>query len=244
MSSDSKITIDAGLLLRLHRIHRQISDLRGQIDRGPRQIKAGEALVAKASGEADAAKENLKKMRIASDEKQLQLKTREARIEDLKTKLNTAASNKEFSMLKEQIAADLQANAVLSDEILEQLEHLDLMQAEVAKYESELKKQQEDQKARITDVTAKLVVVESDLEVVLQQLKETETRIPSELRVEYNRLIASRGEEALAPVEQESCGGCYQTLTTQVVSQLQLNKLVKCPNCNALLYLPEDTRVS
>ncbi|MFG0286773.1 MAG: C4-type zinc ribbon domain-containing protein, partial [Rhodopirellula sp. JB044] len=41
----------------------------------------------------------------------------------------------------------------------------------------------------------------------------------------------------------ESCGGCYQTLTTQVVSQVMLSKLTFCPNCNAMLYLPEDRRV-
>ncbi len=53
------------------------------------------------------------------------------RIVDLEGKLNTAASNREFSLLKEQIAADEQANSVLSDEILEALEQLDLMQDQV-----------------------------------------------------------------------------------------------------------------
>lgn len=200
-------------------------------------------MVAKASADAEEAKNALKKMRLASDEKQLQLKTRESRIEDLKAKLNTAASNKEFSLLKEQIAADVQANAVLSDEILEQFEQIDVLQGHVDKAEAELKEQQEEQAKRIAEVESRLGVLKEDLEGVRGQLKATEGKIPGSLRVEYERLIASRGEEALAPVDQESCGGCYQTLTTQVMNQLQLSQLVMCPNCNSLLYLPEDTRV-
>ena len=243
MASGPGTEITHGLLRTLHRIHRQVSDLKSQIDRGPRQINAGEAMVAKAADDAEQAKESLKKLRLASDEKQLQLKTREARIEDLKAKLNTAASNKEFSMLKEQIAADIQANAVLSDEILEQFEQLDVLQGEVSKVEQEFSKQEKEQATRVDEVTARVKSLENDLEGVLAQLKDAETQIPAELRVEYDRLISSRGEEALAPVEDESCGGCYQTLTTQVINQLQLSKLVMCPNCNSLLYLPEDTRV-
>ncbi|MGI9472415.1 MAG: hypothetical protein ACR2NZ_12820, partial [Rubripirellula sp.] len=142
MSSDSKIEISTELLRRLHRIHRQRTDLKSQIARGPRQIKAGEGLVAKANADVDAAKAALKKATMGSDEKQLQLKSREAHIEELKAKLNTAASNREFSTLKEQIAADEQANSVQSDEILEALESIDTLDAELKVMEAELGKQQ------------------------------------------------------------------------------------------------------
>jgi len=238
-----KLEISNGLLRTLHRIHRQVTDLQNRIDRGPRQIQAGEALVGKAEMEFEQAKAALKKMRVASDERQLQLKTREAKINDLQAKLNAAASNREYSMLKEQIAADEQANLVLSDEIFEQLEQLDLLQAEVEKAEAELAKQKADQQKRIEEVTAKAKDLQVDLKAALQQLQETETKIPSQIRPEYNRLIASRGEDALAPTEEGSCGGCYQTLNTQIINQLQLSLLVKCPNCNCVLYLPEDTRL-
>ena len=69
--------------------------------------------------------------KITSFEKQLQLQEREARIEKLRTNLNTASSNKEYQAIKEQIAADEQANSVLSDEILEALERIDELEADV-----------------------------------------------------------------------------------------------------------------
>ncbi|TWU20595.1 Chromosome partition protein Smc [Novipirellula galeiformis] len=244
MSTGSNIEISAPLLRTLHRIHRQLTDLRGRISRGPRQIKAGEAMVLKVQTDMDDLQQKLKKAKIASDEKQLQLRSREARIEEIKVKLNTASSNREFTTWKEQIAADEQANSVLSDEILEGLESLDELEAELKALKSELEKQESEHEQRVQEVQAKMESLRGELARVENELVETEKQIPSAVRADYDRLTKSKGEEALAPIDGDSCGGCYQTLTTQVMSQLQLSRLVRCPNCNAFLYLPENRRVT
>ena len=243
MSSQSKIEISTELLRTLHRIHRQISDLRGQIERGPRQIKAGEALIANAAGEVENARAALRKAKLISDEKLLQLKSREIRIEGLQAKLNTAASNREFSTLQEQIAADNQANSVLSDEILEALEQIDVLEAALRQAEAELAKQQTDHELRTKEIEAKTSSLQSELERVESELEESEKQIPSVALQDYRRLTKARGEEALAPVESDSCGGCYQTLTMQYIERLRMSLLIRCPNCNAFLYFPEDRRV-
>ena len=51
-------------------------------------------------------------------------------------------------------------------------------------------------------------------------------------------------KEALAPLESDSCGGCYHTLTTNDIARVQMSLLIRCPNCNAFLYLPEDNRIT
>ena len=243
MQRDLQIEISPTLLRKLHRIHRQLADLKGQIERGPRQIKAGEMLIAKAESDLQQSRETLKRATVASDEKQLQLKSREMRIVDLEGKLNTAASNREFSLLKEQIAADEQANSVLSDEILEALEQLDLMQAQVENNEKELAKQRSEQAARIIEVEAKMKELRGELQRVETELQESEKEIPAGAIVDYKRLTEARGEDALAPIEGDSCGGCYQTLTTQLIDRLRMSMLIRCPNCNAFLYSPEDRQV-
>ncbi len=243
MPSESKIEISATLLRKLHRIHRQRADLDGQIARGPRQITAGEALVAKAEADMSSVKEALKRANLISDEKQLQLKSREAQIEQLQTKLNSAASNREFNLLKEQIAADKQANSVLSDEILEAMDEIDGLEVKLKDVTTEVENQKDAQQNRITAVAAKTAELQSELARVNSELEQSENQIPSEVMVEYRRAIKMKGEEALAPVEDESCGGCYQVLTTQYIDRLRLSVLIRCPNCNAFLYMPESTRV-
>src|SRR5262245_63546971 len=113
----------------LHRIHRQLADLKGRLERGPRQIRAAEANVKKCEEELTHAKDAYKHAKLACDEKQLQLKSREAKLVDLQAKLNMAQSNKEYQLLKDQMAADKQANSVLADEILEALEKIEQLQA-------------------------------------------------------------------------------------------------------------------
>ena len=243
MPTDSKIEISPALLRKLHRIHRQRADLKGQIERGPRQIKAGEAMIAKAQADVQAAQQTLKRATIACDEKQLQLKSREMRIVDLEGKLNTAASNREFSLLKEQIAADKQANSVLSDEILEGLEQIEQLEAKVSEAQQELKKQQADHETRVAETQQKLADLANELSRVEADLESTEQEIPAGAVADYKRLTDARGEEALAPVDGDSCGGCYHTLTTQLIDRLRMSLLIRCPNCNAFLYFPEDRQI-
>ena len=124
----------------LHRIHRQLADLQDRLQRGPRQIKVAETSVKNCEAELAAAKDAYRQAKMAADEKQLQLKQREAKLKDFESKLFAAQSNKEYQLLKDQIAADNQANSVLSDEILEALEKIDELTAASKVAESNLAK--------------------------------------------------------------------------------------------------------
>ena len=131
--------IGTSVLRTLHRIHRQLTDLTERLDRGPRQIRAAEANVAAPRGSCSRqAKAEAKTLRMAADQKQLQLKSSEDKVKDLRRKLNAATSNREYQALLEQIAADEMANSVLADEILEALEKIDAFQKNIAEAEAAL----------------------------------------------------------------------------------------------------------
>lgn len=228
------------LLRTLHRIQRQRTDIAGQLRRCPRQISASEELVSEMSAAATDAADRLKKAKMAADDKQLQLKSREDRLRDLRNKLNSAASNREYNLLKEQIAADEQANGVLSDEILEALERLDVLEAERQTRIKDWKQREQDHVVLAASLQQKMVNLEAELKRVEAELVEAEAELPVAMRVDYHRIVGSRGEDALAPVEGEICGGCNQTLTSQMMNRLYLAQAVRCPNCGALMYLAED----
>ncbi len=240
---EPSIEISPTVLETLHRIYRQRSDVQGQLDRGPKQIQAGAAMVAKARQAVDDATAAIKRAKMSADQKQLQLKEREQRVVTLKGKLNTAASNREFDSFREQIAADEQANSVLSDEILEALEQIDVLEADRRNRQQELVDQEDEQAKRIARVTEQLEICRQDLTRVESQRVEAEKEVPDAIRTEYQRLVHARGEEALAPIDGDTCGGCFQTLTTQLMSQILLARLVRCPTCGAFLYRRGETRV-
>ena len=82
----------------------------------------------------------LKASKVALDQKQLQLKSGEGKIGELKVKLNQANTNREYQALRDQIAADEMANSVLADEILEAMEKLDQQKAAIPEVESRVTK--------------------------------------------------------------------------------------------------------
>jgi predicted nucleic acid-binding Zn-ribbon protein len=124
------------------------------------------------------------------------------------------------------------------------LEQLDVLEQQLSDAEEDLKKTAAEQQERAAEIEKRLVTVREELDQFNRQREKAEAEIPSEAKADYLRVTAVKGEEALAPVENESCGGCYQTLTTQTMDRLRLSRLVRCPSCNAFLYLAEDTRVT
>lgn len=234
------MNISAELLRELHRVHRQLKDLRDRLERGPKQIAAADANVRKMEAELDQSKDALKKTKITADQKQLQLKSREDKITDLRGKLNQASSNREYQALKEQIAADEQANSVLSDEILEALEKMDQLALAVKTADGHLAKAREESAKIKERVDAERAGLEAELARVQDNLVAAEAQLPPDFKREYERIARVRGEDTLAQVEGETCGHCYQTLTTQMMNELYLSRPLFCKSCGCLLYLPED----
>lgn len=233
------MNISPEALRELHRIHRQLADLRERLEAGPKQVRASEAHIKKCEGELQQAKDHLQKARLAADEKQLQLRQREDRVKDLKIKLNACSSNREYQAFKEQIAADEQANSVLTDEILELYEKQDELKVKVATAEDHLKKGKEESERTRARVQEQQQSLESEVSRVSAELTREEERLPVDMRADYYRLTKARGDKAMAPVDGDCCGGCYQMLTAQNMNELYMLKPLSCKNCGCLLYLPE-----
>lgn len=230
------MSIDYQLLRTLHRMLRQQTDLREQIQRGPKRLRQGKLNEDKFAADLDAAKEALKSTRMMADDKQLQLDSREAKIEDLKGKRNACDSNREYQLLNEQIAADEQANSVLSDEIFELLERIDQLEADVQQAQENFAKAQSETGALNEKVTAEHQRLTAELERVSEELAQAEKRVPEDIKPEYRRLVAANGEAALAETDRETCGNCYRTLTMQIVDQLMMQRPVFCQGCGSLMY--------
>ena len=239
------MTVTAEVLRELHQLHQRLADVRRRLSRGPRQIKAAEAIVQQFEQEVESAKSRYQRLRMTSDERELQLKEREGRIQDVRSKLNSDSNNKEYQAFIEQIAADEQANSVLSDEILELLDKVSDEQSQVAKAEEKLAKSKEDRAEIEKKIASSQAMLETELVTFETDLANAEKMLPADVQLDYQRVVKAHGEETLAPVEDgEVCGGCFQKITSQMVNELTLTKIVFCKSCGRLLYLPEKSSSS
>ena len=82
------MTLSVEVLRKLHRIHRQLADLKSRLNRGPKQVAATQQAIQRGEQEVAQTKEVLKQVRKQSADQQLQLRERETKIADLQRKLN------------------------------------------------------------------------------------------------------------------------------------------------------------
>lgn len=223
----------------LHQLLLEYRQVEEQLERGPKQVKTRQQIIQKKTAERDAAKDRLTDLRKLSDQKGLQLKSHEAKIADLKNKLNMANSNREYDIIRSQIDADTMAKSVLEDEILETLELVDAAQVEVGRINEEIQKLEADVQKHLADVEAQVPGLKSSVDALKQQIAEYEKFLPSEVATMYRRLVTAHGPEALAPVENGTCQFCNVRLLAQSRVELNSGKIIFCKNCGRLMYLAD-----
>jgi predicted nucleic acid-binding Zn-ribbon protein len=234
------MSVTAAALRELHRIHQQLADLRDRLERGPKQVRAREANVTQLEAKLAEAKDRAKQTQVAVDRKQLDLKSGEQKVVDLRVKLNQANSNREYQAFLEQIAAAEMAGSVLSDEILEGMDKVDQLNVLVKEADKHLAagKQELDKTRHAVEDSA--ASIKSDLSRLEAELATAEQSLPMEIKADYQRVVRSKGADSLAAVDDGVCSGCGQQITLNMQNELKLAKLVFCKSCGRLLYLPGD----
>jgi predicted nucleic acid-binding Zn-ribbon protein len=230
-------TTGAGLKL-LHELHLQLRDVQSELDLGPRQIAARRQALDRKLADLEARRQKLKQAKMTADQKNLQLKTNETKIAELKAKQNAVTSNREYDILRGQIEADTMAKSVLEDEIIEALETVDRTQVEVKQAEQEVAAAEAELRKFVEEVEQKIPGLKARADALRAQVADAEKFLPPQITAEYRRLVLVHGADALAPVDNRSCSNCYLTLTQQMMVELKSGKLLFCKSCGRLLYLP------
>ncbi len=233
------VAVATGTLRTLHRMYRQLEDLQGRLDAGPRRLAALSAAVNAAESRRESAQQAVKQARMAADHKQLQHKSAESKIADLESKLNACKTNREYQTLGDQVAADRMATKVLEDEILEALEGIDSLKAAVPEAEKAVaaaKRILADDETRIREEKGQL---EEEVSRIRSELSEVEKELTADVRSKYDRVVRHKGADGMAAADEQSCGGCHQQLTSNMRSELLMGRIVTCRSCGRLLYTPE-----
>jgi len=231
------MSVTAAALRELHRIHQQLAELRDRLERGPKQVRAREANVVQLETRLTEARQRMQQTQMAVDRKQLDLKSGEQKIVDLRVKLNACSSNREYQALLEQIAAAEMAGSVLSDEILEGLEKIDQLAGLVEEANSNLAAAKQELSKSRQAIEESASNIRADLSRLEGELTQAEKALPADLKADYQRVVRSKGADSLAVAEDGVCTGCGQQITLNMQNELKLSRLVFCKSCGRLLYL-------
>lgn len=223
-------------LSKLHKLLNTLKDVGDRLSRGPRQIKLREQQVELLRQELVNREADLKQTRATADKKNLELRSKESHLADLQVKLNQASSNREYDIIKGQVAADQAAKAVLEDEIIEALERVDLVQKSIADAKADIAKAEKDIQEFAKTFESQIGTLKEQEMALQVQIADAQTVIPTTLAAEFRRLVSAHGADALAEVSGGVCSHCYVNLTPQNRVRLNSGETLFC-NCGRLLYV-------
>jgi predicted nucleic acid-binding Zn-ribbon protein len=229
----------ATILREIHRFRRHAKELESEIERGPRLLKTQQARITKQEGALGEAQETLKRLKVTTHEKEMELKATNQLIEKHRQQREQASSKKEYDALTHEIADDKKKCQDLEDEILNYLAQIDETTAQVPQFDRLVQQAKAEYAEFEMSTQSRQAALAEQLREVVQKIKEIEDTLPSDVRQQYDRLVAARGEDGMAAVENRTCMACYTGITAQNYNDLMLSQFLLCKSCGRALYLPE-----
>jgi hypothetical protein len=232
-------------LTKLQSIENRLRAAKGKLTRCRRRVVIQENQVRNLQNALEAKKEELQLTRVQADKLQLELKSRDEKINKLRAALNNAKSNKEYSSILTQMNTTKADNSKLEEQTLELMKDIETDEAEC----NEIKQQIEEQKQKLEKIRAETneqaEKFEKDVEEIQAQWDKQAKDIPPEPLELFKRLAETYDGEATAEIEEQegrntqyTCGGCFMTITNESVNQLMTkDDIIRCPNCTRILVL-------
>ncbi len=234
----------AVVMREIHRLRKFARDLQEQLDRIPRQIKAQQARVTQAESALKDGQEAVKKLKLSVHEKEVALKATDTKLkkrrQQLEEALTAAAPGREIDGLRKEVDHEQAAILQFEDEILAAIGEGEERIAAVPALEQAVKKAKDDYAAFEMTIGERRDGFTAQLNDALAKLREAEKSVPSEVRGQYNRMVAAMGPDALAAVQGHNCTSCYTEITVQSLHDLQRDALIMCKSCGRILYLPVE----
>ena len=239
------MTATAEILRDLHVLHQRAKALRDRLASAPRTLAGRQAALANRQADVEKARKALQDAKLHLKKSEHALQAQQAKIDDLKVKLNQVKKNEEYKALQNQIAHDKAAMSKTEDEILQTYEQIETQGVALAKLEAEVKSFARDVVTVQTEIESQASSQKARLEELERAIIEAEISIPEQERERYSRTVRQFGADALAACENGACLGCFTSVTTQMLNHLiNGDQLMFCKSCGRLLYLDEQVETT
>lgn len=238
-------------LIKLQSIENQLRAAKAKLTRCRRNIIIHENQIRSLQNSLESKKEEIQLTRVQCDRLELELRSRDEEIAKYRAALNTAKTNKEYSVLLTQLNTTKADNSKIENQVLELLKAIEIDEAECLK----MKEQIEEQKAVLEQKRKESEILGAKYEEEIKQIQEqwdsqAATIPPDHLEI-FNRVAETYDGEAMAVITKQegrnagySCGGCFMGITAESVNVLLTkDDIIRCPNCTRILVLSDSMEV-
>lgn len=235
-------------LLRVFRVDQQLDGLQSRLRAAERFLDEQSKQLEQIDTRREAINGQIRQLQASTAGQEGEIATIDSRIEKLREQMNAAKTNKEYKALLTEVNTlkaergrfEEEALGLMTkvDELRKQLEELDVQRAEREKV----------RKVAADDRAKKAEEIRGRLEELKGQREHLAADVPAEAMRLYAELVRQRGEEAMAPIEEQdrrrheyTCGACMMAVPVETVSALiRGGTLTRCVSCGCILYLDKE----
>ncbi len=235
-------------LVNLFRADQALREAQAKLDAATKNVRIQERRVKDQSEKLRLLQQTHREAQSRSAQFDLDIKSREARIEKLREQQTNAKNNKEYQAFLIEINTEKVDKSKSEDEMLTSMENVEKLAAEL----KDLTTAVETDSAKLATMQAEINDTINVLQAEVDSLKpardEAAAAVPQKARDAFERIVDHMDGEALAPIskpdkrrEEYICGGCHMDLVVDVYNKLHSrDDIVFCPSCRRLLYIPDD----
>ncbi len=230
-------------LIQLQDIDKVILDIQRHIDEVPRLMQQLDAVLSERESKVADLQASIDEQEKKRRSKEMDIESNLEQIKKYQGQLLQVKTNKEYSVLLNEIKVLQSKNSLSEDDILELMESVERAKNALANSQNDL---QESQKKVQQEKQAK----DAELVGLRQQLEERQAArellakdVESGMLKEYEKLLHMRNGVAVASVGIDGiCSGCRVALTPQMFAEVKNDGLLhRCPVCFRFLYWADDS---
>ena len=233
-------------LIKLQSIENRLRAIKSKLARSRRSVIFLENQVRTLQSQSEAKKEEIKLTRVQCDRLELELKTRDVEVAKLRTALNTAKTNKDYSAILSQMNTYKADNSKIETQVLDLFKNIESDEQQCNEIQTKIAEEKEKLEQLRKDSETKSEQYEKEIALVEAEWQNASKEIPKAVLEIFNRVADTYDGDAIANDEQQqgsevyTCGGCFMTLRLDIINQLMTkDDVIRCPSCTRIVVIEE-----
>jgi hypothetical protein len=225
------------LLWELQKIDLELKGIKEGRDLYPKEIKKLDERQKVEKERIQKEKEKIESLEKTRRQKEGQLNLELEKIKKAEGRMSEVKTNKEYQALLSEIDTMKEANSRMEEEILQVLYEIDEIKKDLSKREKEVRTTLEKIEVEKKKLQEKMNHDEKVWEEQTERREILSKQIESKLFKLYGTLNEKRQGVGVVSAKNETCQGCFVNVPPQMFIEVQKNNaLIRCPNCNRILY--------
>jgi predicted nucleic acid-binding Zn-ribbon protein len=223
---------------KIHRVQAELAQIAPE--RESLRAKAGST-----QAQLEAAKNRVKQIESERKQRNLEVEAKKSQIEKYANQQLQTRKNEEYKALAHEIEMAREAIFKIEDAEIVLMEQTETAQKEVVRANGEASEAKKLADTQVAELGQREENFKQELAALQQGRAELAAAVDEVARSRYERILKSKGDNAVVGIDHGVCGGCHMKLQQQLIVTCQAQKeIVTCSSCGRILYYPRDMELT